>query len=156
MNSLNLKSQNWNSKKFGMKISSKSIEQLENDYWNDQVKFPSNLVINCHKYRKIPIKDLTIEQIRLLISQKIGIDYLTEIAIEKLEQNILVEGDLDEGDLLEAVLGLPTKFWNEKPTEFRTLQSLVERNSEHLKTELGEKKFDRINEKIKASAQHRL
>ena len=137
-------------------MESKSLEQLENDYWNGEIEFPSNLVINCHKYRKIPIKDLTIEQLRLLISQKIGIDYLTEIAIEKLEQNILAEGDLYEGDLLEAVLGLPLEFWNEKPTEFRTLQSLVERNSEHIKTELGEKKFDRINEKIKASAQQWL
>lgn len=42
----------------------KSIEQLENDYWKDEIDFPSNLVINCHKYRKIPIKELTIEQLR--------------------------------------------------------------------------------------------
>ncbi|WP_417882727.1 contact-dependent growth inhibition system immunity protein [Xanthomarina gelatinilytica] len=137
-------------------MESKSIEQLENDYWKDEIEFPSNLVINCHKYRKIPIKDLTIEQLRLLISQKVGIDYLTKIAIEKLEQNILAEGDLYEGDLLEAVLGLPTEFWTDKQTEFRTLRSLVERNSEQIKIELGEKKFDRINEKIKASAQQWL
>ena len=137
-------------------MESKSIEQLENDYWKEEIEFPSNLVINCHKYRKIPIKNLTIEQLRLLISQKIGIEYLTEIAIEKLEQNILAEGDLYEGDLLEAVLGLPNEFWTDKQTEFRTLQSLVERNSEQIKIELGEKKFDRINEKIKASAQQRL
>ncbi|WP_417237471.1 contact-dependent growth inhibition system immunity protein [Bizionia paragorgiae] len=134
----------------------KSIEQLENDYWKDEIDFPSNLVINCHKYRKIPIKELTIEQLRLLISQKIGIEYLTGIAIKKLELNILTEGDLYEGDLLQAVLGLPIEFWNGKPTEFRTLQNLVERNSELIITELGEKKFDRIKEKIKASAQHRV
>ena len=134
----------------------KSIEQLENDYWKDEIEFQSNLVINCHKYRKIPIKDLTIEQLRLLISQKIGIEYLTEIAIEKLGQNILGEGDLYEGDLLEAVLGLPIEFWTDKKTEIRTLQSLVELNSEKIKIELGKKKFDGINEKIKASAQQRL
>ena len=137
-------------------MESKSIEQLENNYWKDEIEFPSNLVINCHKYRKIPIKDLTIEQLRLLISQKIGIDYLSEIAIEKLEQNILVEGDLYEGDLLEAILGLPTEFWTNKQNEFRTLQSLVEQNSELIKIELGEKKFDRINKKVKASAQQWL
>nr|WP_299383860.1 contact-dependent growth inhibition system immunity protein [Allomuricauda sp.] len=134
----------------------KSIEQLENDYWKDEIDFPSNLVINCHKYRKIPIKELTIEQLRLLISQKIGIEYLTELAIKKLELNILAEGDLYEGDLLQAVLSLPTEFWNGKPTEFRSLQNLVERNSELIKTEFGERKFDRINEEIKASAQQRL
>ena len=72
----------------------KSIEQLENDYWKDEIQFPSSLVINCHKYRKIPINELTIEELRLLISQKIGIEYLTELAIKKLELNILAEGDL--------------------------------------------------------------
>ncbi|WP_299361450.1 contact-dependent growth inhibition system immunity protein [Winogradskyella sp.] len=139
-----------------MKTNSKSIEQLENDYWKDEIIFPSNLVINCHKYRKISIKNLTTEQLRLLISQKIGIEYLAEIAIEKLELNILAEGDLYEGDLLEAVLDLPTEFWNEKPVEFQTFQNLIKRNSELIKTELGEKKSDRINEKIKTSAQQCL
>lgn len=139
-----------------MKTNSKSVEQLENDYWKDEIEFPSNLVINCHKYRKIPIKDLTIEQLRLLISQQIGTEFLIGIALEKLERNILTEGDLYEGDLLNAVLGLPTEFWIKKQTEFQTLKNLVERNSELIRTELGEKKFDRINEKIKASAQQRL
>ncbi len=131
----------------------KSIEQLENDYWKDEIEFPSNLVINCHKYRKIPIKELTIEQLRLLISQKIGMEFLIGIALEKLERNILTEGDLYEGDLLVAVSGLSAEFWNEKQTEFRTFKNLMEQNSEEIKTELGEKKFDRINENIKASAQ---
>jgi hypothetical protein len=134
----------------------KSIEQLESDYWNEEIEFPSNLVINCHKYRKIPIEDLTVEQLRLLISQQIGTEYLIGVALEKLERNILTEGDFYEGDLLISVSGLPTEFWAKKQTEFRTFKSLVERNSELIKTELGEKKFDRINEKIKASAQHRV
>lgn len=129
---------------------SKSIEQLENDYWNEEIEFPSNLVVNCHKYRKILIEDLTIEQLRLLISQKIGIEYLIEIAIEKLKGNILAEGDLSEGDLLEAVLGLPIEFLHTKQTEFQNFKNLVERNLELIRTELGEKRFDRINEKIKA------
>jgi len=139
-----------------MKINSKSIEQLENDYWNGEIEFPSNLVINCHKYRKIPIKDLTIEQLRLLISQKIGIDYLTVVAIEKLEQNILAEGDIYEGDLLDAVSRIPTEFWIEKQAELQKLEGLVELNSEKIKAEMGERNFDRINERLKASAQQRL
>ncbi|SHH80279.1 contact-dependent growth inhibition system immunity protein [Winogradskyella jejuensis] len=137
-------------------MESKSIEQLENDYWKDDIEFPSNLVINCHKYRKIPIKELTEEQLRLLISQQIGVEFIIGIALEKLEKNILTEGDFYRGDLLVSVSGLPTEFWIEKQTEFLTLQNLVEQNSELIKTELGEKKFDRINEKIKASAQQRL
>ena len=139
-----------------MVINSKSIEQLENDFWKEPSEFPTGMVERCYHYRKIRIADLTNEQLRLLISQNIGTEHIIGIAIEKLEQNILTEGDFYEGDLLVAISSLPTEFWNEKQAEFRTFENLVERNSEPIKTELGEKKFDRINEKIKASAQQWL
>ena len=95
--------------------------------------------------------ELTNEQIRLLISQKIGIEYLIGIALEKLERNILTECDFYEGDLLVAVSNLPTEFWNENITEFLNFKNIVERNSELIKNELGEKKFDQINKKLKAN-----
>ncbi|NJB71972.1 hypothetical protein GGR42_002434 [Saonia flava] len=139
-----------------MKINLKSIEQLENDYWNELSEFPTSLVEKCHRYRKIKIGELTNEQLRLLISQHIGTEHIIGIALEKLEQNILTEGDFYEGDLLVSISGLPTEFWNKKETEYLTFKNLVERNSELIKNELGEKKFDRIKEKIKASAQQRL
>ncbi len=46
---------------------------------------------------------------RLLISQKIGIDYLIGIALEKLKRNILAEGDF-----LVAVSKIPAEYWTEK------------------------------------------
>lgn len=134
----------------------KSIEQLENDYWPEPIKFTSGLVDNCHKYRKIPINELTIEQLRLLISQQIGLKYIIELGISELDKNILAEGDFYEGDLLIAISTLPTEFWNENKTEFLTFKNMVERNSELIKLELGEKKFDRINENIKASVQQHV
>ncbi len=134
----------------------KSIEQLENDYWTEPKELASGLVVNCHKYRKIPIDELTIEQLRLLISQKIGLKYIVELGINELDKNILAEGDFYEGDLLVAISALPIEFWNKNKTEFLTFKNIVERNSELIKLELGEKKFDRINENIKASVQQRL
>ena len=135
---------------------SKSIEQLENDYWPSPDESSSGLVINCHKNRKIPLRELTNEQLRLLISQKIGIEYLTELALEKLEENVLVEGDIYEGDLLEAVSRIPIEFWSEKAEELKKLDRLVESNSGKLRDEMGEKQFARIAERIKACAQQRL
>ena len=135
---------------------SKSIEQLEKDVWKNPSEFPTDLIEKCYRYRKISIEELTNEQIRLLISQKIGIKYLIGIALEKLERNILTEGDFYEGDLLVAVSTLPSEFWNENQTVFLNFKTIVERNSELIKNELGENKFDRINEKIKASCQQRI
>ncbi len=137
-------------------MQSKSIEELENDIWKEPSEFPTSLVERCYRYRKISIADLTNEQLRPLISQKIGLEFLTEIALDKLEQNILAEGDIYEGDLLEAVSRIPIEFWTKKQTEFEKLVRLVESNSENIKAEMGERDFDRINERIKAGRQHWL
>lgn len=128
-------------------METKSIEQLEKDIWKNPSEFPTDLVEKCYRYRKISISKLTDEQIRLLISQKIGIEYLIGIALEKLERNILTECDFYEGDLLVAVSSIATEFWNENQTHFLTFKNLVERNSELIKNELGEKKFNQIIEK---------
>ena len=129
-------------------METKSIEQLEKDVWKNPSKFPTDLIEKCYRYRKISIAELTNEQIRLLISQKIGTEHLIGIALEKLERNILTECDFYEGDLLVAVSSLPTEFWSENQTEFLTFKNIVEQNSEIIKNELGEKEFDRINEKL--------
>ncbi|SEE45048.1 contact-dependent growth inhibition system immunity protein [Polaribacter dokdonensis] len=132
-------------------METKSIEQLEKNIWNNPSEFPTDMVEKCYHFRKISIAELTNEQIRLLISQQIGVEYLIRIALEKLKRNILTECDFYEGDLLVAVSSLPTEFWNENQTEFLTFKNIVEQNSELIKNELGEKKFDRINEKVKAN-----
>lgn len=134
----------------------KSIEQLENNYWKKESEFPSNLIEKCFEYRKIKLSELTIEQIRLLISQEIGIKYLIEIALKKLELNILAEGNLYEGDLLDSVSKISNEFWKENKTEFEKFKIIIEKNKEKIKVELGEKEFEQIEERIKASCQHRV
>jgi len=128
-------------------METKSIEQLEKDIWKNHSEFPTDMVEKCYRYRKISIAELTNEQIRLLISQQIGTEYIIGIALKKLERNILTECDFYEGDLLMAVSSISNEFWNENQTEFLTFKNLVKRNSELIINELGEKKFDQIIEK---------
>lgn len=129
-------------------METKSIEQLENDVWENPSKFPSDMIERCYRYRKISIAELTKKQIRLLISQKIGIEYLVEIAIEKLERDILTECEFYKGDLLMAIFNLPTKFWSENKADFLTFTRLVEQNSDLIKSELGENKLEYLKERI--------
>ncbi len=129
-------------------METKSIEELEKDVWKNPSKFPTDLVEKCYRYRKISIAELTDEQIRLLISQQIGTEYIIEIALEKLNRNILTECNFYEGDLLITVSSLPTEFWNENQTEFLTFKKLIERNSELIKNELGESKYEQLIERI--------
>lgn len=137
-------------------MESKSLEQLENDYWKEESPFPTGLIQRCFEYRKIRLSDLTNEQIRLLISQKIGLEFLIEIALKKLKENVIVQGDLYKGDLLDAVSKIPTDFWNKKQSEFQTFKNIVELNSELIKTEFSEKEFDQVLERIKANVQQRV
>lgn len=125
-------------------IKEKSLEQLENNVWREPIEFESNLVRHCYQYRKIPLQDLTIEQLRLLISQKVGIDHLIKIAIEKLKENILAEGDFYPGDLLNAVIQLPPTFLKRHPKLLQELKQVIAESAEILKTELGEKDYERM------------
>ena len=127
-------------------MQTKSIEQLENDYWKEPSEFSTNLIERCFEYRKVAISELTIEQIRLLISQEIGTEYLMEIVLEILKQNIVAEGDLYEGDLLVAVSKIPTEFWSNNSVEFLNFKNIVELNKEKIISELGEKEYLRIKE----------
>lgn len=129
-------------------MKTKSIEQLERDIWEAPLEFPTDLVKKCFQYRKINIGDLTNEQLRLLISQNIGLEYLIGIALEILEQDICAEGDFYKGDLLDSVSKVSKDFWSKKPTEYQKLKQLVELNSVKINSEMGEKQLNRIKERI--------
>jgi hypothetical protein len=98
--------------------------QLEGTVWNAPSP-PTALVERVLQYRKVPLSDLTIEQLRLLIAQNIGLYYLMPIAIQKLKDNILAEGDFYGGDLLSAVLSTKDKFWERHSGLKQEVQSLI-------------------------------
>ncbi|SIO47774.1 hypothetical protein SAMN04488055_4423 [Chitinophaga niabensis] len=109
----------------------KSIEQLENDYWKD-IAFPTGLVERCYRYRRIPIGNLTAEQMRTLISQQLGIKFLMPLVLEMLKKDVLMEADLYEGDLLEVVLKIKAPFWEQNPSIKSQVLHLIEANKQLL------------------------
>ncbi|WP_121357775.1 contact-dependent growth inhibition system immunity protein [Flavisolibacter nicotianae] len=105
----------------------RSIEQLENDYWQE-VSFPSSLVERCFNYRKVPVSELTTEQLRLLIGQQIGLRFTIPKAINVLQADVLAEGDYYPGDLLNSLLGLSEEGWNLYPNEKIKFVELLRQN----------------------------
>ena len=61
-----------------------------------------------------------------------------------------------EGDLLDSVSKISTEFWSKNKFELKKLKIIIEKNKETIKTEMGEKKYERISERIKASCQHHI
>lgn len=124
----------------------KSLENLEKDYWGEPT-IDSHLVKSCHSLRKKPIKDFEIEDLRLMIGQNIGLKFLIPVALDKLSQNILAEGDFYEGDLLKSVLTIEAKFWTERPDLFNKLDKVIQDNSELLNQHMPELIRDFENQK---------
>ena len=86
-----------------MEIGARTLEELERDIWPDPA-FASATVRRCHEVRRKPLALLTVEDLRLMIGQGIGLRWLLPRALGRLDENPLAEGDFFPGDLLVAVL----------------------------------------------------
>jgi len=87
----------------------KTLEDFDKHYWVTS-EHDSMLVKTCTLLRKKKLKDFTIEDLRILIGQNFSLDILIPIAIVKLSENILAEGDSYEGNLLVSVLRVKKLF----------------------------------------------
>jgi hypothetical protein len=108
-----------------MNWKSKTLETLENDYWGE-AKYSSHLFTTCHKLRKKIINDFSIEDLRIMIGQNIGLEFLIPIALDKLTENILSEGDFYEGDLLLNVLRSDSSYWKLNKNDWEAMCYLFE------------------------------
>ena len=118
----------------------KTLENLEKDYW-DNPSYDSHLVKRSHELWKIPLDSFTTEDLRIMIGQLIGLDYLIPLALETLTIDLFVEGDFFEGDLLKNVLSIETQFWNNNKSYWLTLDNLIKDR----RSEIENKKFDVAN-----------
>ncbi|MGW2542939.1 contact-dependent growth inhibition system immunity protein [Kitasatospora sp. NPDC001574] len=104
----------------------RSLEELERDSWPTPPADATRLVAAVHALRRQPIGELTVEGMRLLIRQDVGLLHLLPVALELLRENPVAEGDLYPGDLLSAVLTRDPAVWNESAElrhEFRVIVS---------------------------------
>ena len=110
-----------------------TLEQLENDYWGPPPENDSYLITRCHQLRGKDLDFFAIEDLRILIGQNIGNKYLIPMAFDKLEINLLAEGDFYPGDLLQSVLFAEDSYWKENLEQTNFIVQLVEEGINHLK-----------------------
>lgn len=142
----------------------KSLAQLDKQYQpTTTLDFPSKLVVRYNQLLTKPIREYTVEDLRLMIGQNTGLEYLIPYAIQILEKDLFTEGDFYPGDLLENVLGANQKFWNLNPQYAPVLITLFEEKMNDLlrldvSDEIKEgllsafEKFKKKNLQIQASA----
>ena len=86
----------------------------------------------CHQVLKKPLADIKVEDLRIMINQNVGLNFLIPIALEELSTNILAEGDYYEGDLLTVVLRVNLEYWQANKDQLNNLRTLFVTNSKLL------------------------
>jgi hypothetical protein len=103
---------------------SRSLQELEGVDWGEPT-YQSSLVTTCHGLRRKPLNRFTEEDLRIMIGQKISLPYLIPLAVERLEDDPLVEARFFRGDLLAVVLRIEEPFWADHPDWFRRLCKII-------------------------------
>lgn len=105
-----------NSSKSLAELIGSSLEESDNT---------SRLTSACLALYHKPLKDFTVENLRLMIGQGVGVDFLIPEAISLLHANPFVEGDYYPGDLLSAVLSVPETFWLRHESLYQQVSEIV-------------------------------
>jgi hypothetical protein len=93
---------------------------------------PTSLVATCEALFLKPLNEYSIENLRIMIGQEIGLEFLVPLAIEKLQGDILAEGDFYPGDLLASVLRVNRSFWLLHHDLYDRLKKLVKLNKQRI------------------------
>ena len=117
---------------FGNTYRQRTLQEIEGRDWGEP-NYPSHLVRESHRLRRVPIQDFTVEDLRLMIGQDIGTPYLVPLALEQLELNPFAEGDFYPGDLLLSVSRIPAEFWRRHPDLHQRASEVARRTLEHIR-----------------------
>jgi len=103
----------------------RTLEELEGYDSGVPETAPTPMIARCMRLQKTPLRALSDADLRLLISQGIGLKYLVLKAIERLTVEPLVQTDYYPGDLLCALLRIEPDYWLQNPTELYWLRSVA-------------------------------
>jgi len=92
--------------------STKSLSNLYGDKPLDRPEYDSHLARECHRLWNEPINKLSVENLRMLIGQNIGLEYLVPKALDILESNPFSQGHMYKGDLILSVARVESSFWS--------------------------------------------
>ncbi|MDQ1087527.1 contact-dependent growth inhibition system immunity protein [Siphonobacter sp. SORGH_AS_1065] len=112
----------------------KSINELESSEPFHSTEFESSLIATCYKLRDKKLQSYSTEDLRVMIGQNIGLTWLIPLALDKLQVDILAEGDFYEGDLLVSVLKTSPSYWRNHSLELATFTTLLEKSLTSLAT----------------------
>ena len=111
--------------------SKQTLDTVDPPAWGPAPPDATFLIKRCHELRTKPLRDFTVEDLRIMIGQQIALNRLVPLALDRLRIDPLSEGDGYPVDLLASVLRADATVWEWSPdltVEMRKLaESLHER-----------------------------
>lgn len=89
----------------------KSLEELEGEKWPEPAYFSTKLVERVYRLRQQPLNELEADDVRLLLSQNMGLKYMIPMAVKILAEDPFHEALYYPGDLLWALLKVDPQLW---------------------------------------------
>lgn len=117
----------------------KSIAVLEGKRWPDPGVQASHFHRRLYEAVTKPISELKPEELRLLIVQDVGIEFVLSLALDIIEKDPLIEVEHFRGDLLVAALGASPAAYRRLPE----VRSRAEKVLQLVPTEL--EKLDHVD-----------
>jgi len=105
----------------------RSLQDLEGSDWGDPSPEDTHMVQRCMALRRKPVVELSEEDLRLLIGQKMGLGHLVPAAIERLNIDAVAGGDMFEGALAENLSRIEDDWWSRHPTETAAFEKVAQR-----------------------------
>ncbi|MFE3644772.1 contact-dependent growth inhibition system immunity protein [Streptomyces sp. NPDC059169] len=105
----------------------RSLEELEGRRWPEPSPDATGLVKAIHTLRTRPIESLTVEELRRLIGQNVGLPFLIPLALEILRDTAPAQaaGGFYDDDLLSAVLTVDPAVWAHMPQFAQELKNIL-------------------------------
>jgi hypothetical protein len=104
----------------------RTLEELEGQNRREPETAPTPMVARCLRLRRTPLHLLSSSDLRLLVSQKIGLKYIVPRAMKLISENPLIETEYYPGDLLCAVLQIDKDYWSQQTAERKWLMSVAQ------------------------------
>ena len=102
-----------------------TLDELDGGPWGDPPPGATHLMRTVHALRRRPVGELDVEDLRILLGQRIAPTVLVPLALDVLERDPLAEGDYYPGDLLVALLGVPAGHWLRHPDQAERLDGVL-------------------------------
>jgi hypothetical protein len=103
-----------------------TLEELEGSSWADPGPDSTLVMRRCHGLRRKDLDDFTVEDLRILIGQAIGLRWLVPKAVVIVEANPYSAGDYYQGDLLVSLFNVPESYWATDTESWLRLRALAE------------------------------